>query len=83
MESEIDIAASNGNNVLLGECKYRNRKAGLQELDNLRLKSEFAAPKGSKIIFLIASDGGFTKELLDYEQSDLILLAKGKPVRHH
>lgn len=81
MESEIDAAAVNGRNVLLGECKYRNRKAGIQELESLKMKAGYAVNEASRITYLIASSGGFTDELLNIKETDLVLICKDQVVK--
>lgn len=71
MESEIDIIACNKDNILVGECKYRNKKTGLKELQELKNKSQFLPVKNRKIHYLLASKSGFTKET---ESDDVILI---------
>ena len=48
---------------------------GIQELDLLKLKSEFVSSKGREIYFLLASKSGFTDELLSRQDSHLILIS--------
>lgn len=52
---------------LIGSCKYRNEKIGLDELELLR---NYAAVfgKGSRYYFYIFSKGGFTKGLQEAAQ---------------
>ena len=75
-ETEIDITAYDNHYLLLGECKYRSKATGLQELDRLKLKGQFVASKGRDIFYLLASKTGFTKEILSLNDPHLILIDK-------
>ena len=71
-ESEVDIVAYDHDSVLIGECKYRNKKTGIKEFEALKIKAG-AIPVGKrKQYFLLASKSGFTKEL--EARDDVILL---------
>ncbi len=63
---QIDIIGSpvEGNEYIIGSCKYRNEKIGLDEL-NLIKKYASVFGKGSKYHFFIFSKGGFTDGLLE------------------
>lgn len=74
IESEIDVVGTNKDNVVFGECKYRNKKMGIKELDNLKYKANFILKEGQKATFLLASENGFTNELLDLKDDDLLLI---------
>ena len=71
-ESEIDLVAFNDSDILIGECKYREKSVGLKELDSLILKSQFIPCKDRKKHFLLASKSGFTDELK--ARTDIILI---------
>lgn len=73
-ESEIDVVGVNGNHLILGECKYRNKKTGMKELDNLKYKASFIMKEGQQVVYLLASAGGFTDELFKLESKDVILI---------
>ena len=73
IESEIDLIAYNNEEIILGECKYKNKEVGLKELDSLKLKSQFINTKKRKIHYLLASKNGFTDELKTISQ-DIILI---------
>ena len=81
MESEIDVAASDGNHILLGECRYRNRKAGVSEYENLKREADFAVKKTSDVFWLIASDDGFTEDLKNIHDDHLILIEQDQVIR--
>lgn len=77
-ESEIDLVAFDDHNVVLGECKYKNKQIGFGELDNLRLKAAFIPIKDRKIYFLLASKSGFTNEIINLRESlDNLVLIDG------
>ena len=74
MESEIDVIAFDQRNLLLGECKYRSKAVGVQELESLRLKGEFVQAKGRQLHYLLASKSGFTNELLALQDPHVMLV---------
>ena len=75
-EVQIDIVGApvDGNEYLIGSCKYRNEKIGIEELELLR---RYAAVFRQNGIFhyYIFSKGGFTPTLLEAEmQGEVTLL---------
>ena len=75
-EVQIDIVGApvDGNEYLIGSCKYRNEKIGIEELELLR---RYAAVFRQNGIFhyYIFSKGGFTQVLLEAEmQGEVTLL---------
>lgn len=78
-DHEIDIVALNENEqqILFGECKYRNKLVGVDVLHGLEHKSQFVTwNKGTrKEFFALFSISGFTDELqqLAVERDDLFL----------
>ena len=75
-EVQIDIVGVpvDGNDYLIGSCKYRNEKIGIEELELLR---RYAAVFRQNGIFhyYIFSKGGFTPALLEAEmQGEVTLL---------
>ena len=75
-EVQIDIVGApvDGNEYLIGSCKYRNEKIGIEELELLR---RYAAVFRQNVIFhyFIFSKGGFTQALLEAEmQGEVTLL---------
>ena len=77
-ESEIDVVGINGNNLVLGECKYRNKKVGIKELDNLKYKASFITKEGQRVTYLLASASGFTDELLQLKSKEILLIEERK-----
>ncbi|MBR1709545.1 MAG: ATP-binding protein [Clostridia bacterium] len=73
-ETEIDVIAYDNHHLILGECKYRSKATGLQELDRLKFKGQFVSSKGREIFYLLASKAGFTKEILSQNDPHLILI---------
>ena len=73
-ESEVDVIAFDDYHLLVGECKYRSKATGMQELDNLKLKAQFIPSKDRELFYLLASKSGFTEELLTLSDSHLILI---------
>ena len=61
---QIDIVGTpvNGKEYLIGSCKYRNEKIGLDELELLR-RYAAAFGKGDRYHYYIFSKGGFTEGL--------------------
>ena len=66
---QIDIVGTpvEGNDYIIGSCKYRNEKIGLDELELIR---EYAAVfgKGANYHYYIFSKGGFTDGLLQAQE---------------
>ncbi len=75
-EVQIDIvgASVEGNEYLIGSCKYKNEKIGVDELELLRQYASVFRKNG-KFYYYIFSKGGFTPPLLDLaEQGKVTLL---------
>ena len=77
-EVQIDIVGTpaDGNEYVIGSCKYRNTPVGADELKLLKHYAEVFG-KGDKYHFYIFSKGGFTqglKELADNGQAKLVTL---------
>jgi len=73
-ESEVDVIAYDDHHLIVGECKFRSKAAGLQELDNLKLKAQFIPAKNRELFFLLASKNGFTEEVKQLQNSHLLLI---------
>jgi len=70
--SEFDILAYTKNNkIILGECKYKNRKICKNELSKLKQKAEHSNIKVDT--FALFSKSGFSNELLNSDDENLIL----------
>lgn len=72
IHSEFDIlAVSKDKKVILGECKYKDRKVCKNELTKLKAK---ALESGIKVdIYALFSKSGFSNELLQTQDKDLLL----------
>jgi hypothetical protein len=70
--SEFDILALNKKyEIILGECKYKERKVCKNELNKLKQKALLSGIKVDK--FVVFSKSGFSNELLDSNQKDSML----------
>jgi hypothetical protein len=70
---DIDIIAKDKNNILFGECKWTNKKVGVEVYDKLKLRSEFIKSKTLNKKYAIFSKSGFTQELLNLKNDNLFL----------
>ena len=59
----------------MGECKYKNKLVGLKELELLKLKVNFVSNENKNIYYLLVSHSGFTDELLNIKDDNIILVA--------
>lgn len=73
-QSEVDVIAYDDDHIIVGECKYRRKMAGVSELEELRAKIPYIPVKGRQVICMMASRSGFTKELKNRSGDDLILI---------
>ena len=73
-ETEVDVVAFDDRHLVLGECKYRSKAMGIQELDELKQKAPFVHAKEREIWYLLASRSGFTEELRSVADSHVILI---------
>ena len=71
-QTEIDVIAYDDKNIIVGECKHRNKVVGINELELLRLKASFLPIEGRNVYYLLASKKGFTKEIIN--QNNLFLI---------
>lgn len=74
-EIQIDIVGTpvEGNEYLIGSCKYRNEKIGMDELELLRNYASVFR-KGGIFHYYIFSKGGFTPALLEAEKQGEVTL---------
>ena len=78
--TEMDIVAldSNGNDIIFGECKYRNNKVGLDVFNELERKvSQVDWKKNDRRChFILFSVNGFSDELIEVARvrGDLVLM---------
>jgi len=72
-EEEIDIVAFNQDNILFGECKWRNQKVDMSVLNNLIEKSMIF--NHHKKFYVLFSKSGFTDEVISFaKQNPHVLL---------
>ena len=69
-ESENDVVGINKDNVVFGECKYRNKKVGVKELESLK-----------KTTYLLASKCGFSDKLLNVKDDNLLLVCNDEFIK--
>lgn len=76
---QIDIVGTlvEGDEYLIGSCKYRNEKIGMDELELLQEYAEVFG-KGKQYHFYIFSKGGFTEGLLQAEKRGEVQLVSLK-----
>lgn len=74
-EIQIDIVGTpvEGNEYLIGSCKYKNEKIGVDELELLRQYASVFR-KGCRFYYFIFSKGGFTKTLQELAQQGEVTL---------
>lgn len=74
-EVQIDIVGVpiEGNSYLIGSCKYRNEKIGVDELKLLKHYADVFG-KGKENYYYVFSLGGFTESLLTLEQQGEVTL---------
>ncbi|MEZ3434690.1 MAG: ATP-binding protein [Lachnospiraceae bacterium] len=78
---QIDIVGTpvEGSEYIIGSCKYRNEKIGVDELELLRdYASVFG--KGTKYHYYIFSKSGFTQALIDKEKENEVTLITLKDI---
>ncbi len=74
--SEFDILAVTADKkVVLGECKYKDRKVCKNELNKLKAKAEQSGIRAD--IFALFSKDGFSNELLGMQSEQLLLFDLG------
>ena len=82
-EIQIDIVgtSADSNEYIIGSCKYKNEKIGIDELELLR---HYAAVfgKGSRYHFYIFSKGGFTDSLLELGKKGDVTLITLEDIYH-
>ena len=74
-EVQIDIVCPSveGKEYIIGSCKYKNEKTGIDELELIKHYAEVFG-YGEKYYFYIFSKGGFTEGLKNAEKEGLVTL---------
>ena len=72
---QIDVVGLplEGDEYLVGSCKYKNEKIGIDELEILHRYAEVFRP-GAKIHYYLFSKGGFTESLYEQEKQGKVRL---------
>jgi len=76
-DEEIDVVGVNEKFILVGECKYSNKKVGIDIFKELERKSKKIESTLPIKYYLLFSKSGFTKELMAIEKSreDVVLIS--------
>ncbi len=70
-QEEIDIVCfDDTNNVIFGECKWKNDKVGIKELETLKNKSFATGLSKRNTTYYLFSKSGFDQKLLKLAQID-------------
>ena len=74
-EVQIDIVGTplEGSHYIIGSCKYKNEKIGVDELELLKEYSQVFA-KGTEYSYFIFSKSGFTENLINQAQQENVTL---------
>ncbi len=77
-DEEIDIVGVAKDFLIVGECKYSNKKVGLDILQSLEQKSKKIELKLPIKYYILFSKSGFTKDLIDLtkRRGDVVLVDK-------
>ena len=72
VNSEFDIlATTKSGEIILGECKYKNRRVSKKELSKLKQKAEISGIKADT--YALFSKNGFSNELINSNDKNLLL----------
>ena len=76
--TEIDVVGVGEDFLITGECKYSNKKVGIDILQNLEIKSQNIELKLPIRHYILFSKSGFTKELIElsHKREDVLLVDK-------
>ena len=72
-ETEVDLVAYDDRDIIIGECKFKNKKVGMNELKELQAKIPYISAGRRNVYILLASRSGFTEEV---KKQDVILIDK-------
>ena len=79
---EIDVAGIDrkSRSALLGECRWRGKRAGVELLDDLRTRAQTVEGlQGFELHYALFSRAGFTAELEKRARREDVLLVEGVP----
>jgi AAA+ ATPase superfamily predicted ATPase len=74
-ETEIDLCGYSATQVILGECKAKNKKMGLSVYQSLLLKAGYVPTGSRQKYYLLASFSGFEDSVLALKKDGVFLLA--------
>lgn len=82
-EVQIDIVGTSveGNEYIIGSCKYKNEQIGIDELELLKHYASVFG-KGAKYHYYIFSKGGFTKGLIEKANEEGVTLLTLDDIYH-
>lgn len=69
-KDEIDIMATDGKNILLGECKFKNTK--ISKNDYIDLKQKYSS--NNKMFYYLFSKSGFNSNLIEIANKEKVKL---------
>jgi hypothetical protein len=75
-QEEIDLVAFSKDEILIGECKWRNENMGLSELETLKRRGSIIS-YNRKVYYIMFSKTGFTKELESLQKTDSSIILIG------
>ncbi|HAN09809.1 MAG TPA: ATPase [Clostridiales bacterium] len=67
-EEEIDIMATSDEGIIFGECKYKNEKVGIKELNKLKEGAELFEIQNK--FYYLFSKTGFKEDLIEEEKKN-------------
>jgi len=73
-DQEIDAIGVGENHLIVAECKYSNKKVGVDILQALQDKTQYIETKLPIKHYLLFSKSGFTEELKSLESEEVVLI---------
>lgn len=78
-QEEIDLVARDGNEYLIGECKWRNEPLDSKVLEKLQYRAKLITDQNSDVWYILFSKSGFTdnvkKATIDNDKIILVTLS--------
>lgn len=74
---EIDLIASDGNDYIIGECKWRKNKIEMKVLEELKKKADVFRKKRRRTWYVLFSKSGFSESVIEEAQKDESILLVG------
>jgi len=71
---DIDLIAYDENNIVFVECKWTNKKIGVEEYALLRERSKYVNHSCENVYYLFFSKKGFKTELEKYREENIIFI---------